>query len=958
MTSPALIESLLNLPDLASQKDYLTSLPAADDCLAGGLKQQADRLLYADVRRSLDMASLLLHLGALRGDDRAQALGLLAEANAYALGGLGQYTRAIEGYDQAAALYARIGCPTEQAGSAVGKVYALAMLGRYDEALEIGQQARAILEAKGQWRALLNLSLNLAVVHGRSRNDELALAEFDRIRIMCQRVGGEAERLLPLIEQDRAIVLRNLGRFQASIAAAQTALHLLEQAGQTEIGHVQQNLAATYVMLGRFSEALALLDQAHDTFLAAGRPQDAVETDMVSSYCLLQLRRLDDALKKCRAVRAFCAQAGLRREVAETFLHEAMALVGLHSFELAQDALAAARALFQEENNRVWTIRVDIERAALLHLQGRHVESQALALQCADDLHQHGLPVQQAVARLAAARAAAAQGQLAQSRELANAALATASELRLPELAHQAHTILAADAEAQDAPREALRQYDAAIQALEQLQGRVMLEFRSSFLQDKQAPYQQALRLCLELDDPLQALEYAERAKSRALVDMLAFKLDLGVSVRKPGDQEIVRELEALRDRRDRLYRRWQGTTDLAHNVWTTPGEVPEVNDDVIALETRMTQLWHKLLIRNADYAQDLTLWQVHSEPIQPLLDGESAVLEYFATDAGLVAFVVSRDAIHSVRLEIDEAAVRRSLRRLHLNFAAAPRSQPADLPALTANARGVLEQLYSRLVAPVAHQLAGFRRIVVVPHGALHYLPFQALYDGQRYLVQQFELARLPVAGLLRFSTNQARAGAGVLALGNSSGGRLPHAVREAQTVADLCGGQAMVEEEATAELVRNAAGQRRVLHLAVHGEFRPDNPLFSGLALADGWLTTLDIFNLRLNASLVTLSACQTGQSVVGGGDELLGLMRAFFAAGASSLVLSQWSVEDRSTAALMTRFYANLMRGASKGEALRLAQMQFIDGQVVPGPLAEAFAHPYFWAPFFLVGDGGPL
>ena len=77
------------------------------------------------------------------------------------------------------------------------------------------------------------------------------------------------------------------------------------------------------------------------------------------------------------------------------------------------------------------------------------------------------------------------------------------------------------------------------------------------------------------------------------------------------------------------------------------------------------------------------------------------------------------------------------------------------------------------------------------------------------------------------------------------------------------------------------------RVLHLATHADFRPDNPLFSGLALADGWLTTLDIFNLRLDASLVTLSACQTGRSVIGGGDELLGLMRSFLAAGAASLV-----------------------------------------------------------------------
>ena len=100
------------------------------------------------------------------------------------------------------------------------------------------------------------------------------------------------------------------------------------------------------------------------------------------------------------------------------------------------------------------------------------------------------------------------------------------------------------------------------------------------------------------------------------------------------------------------------------------------------------------------------------------------------------------------------------------------------------------------------------------------------------------------------------------------------------------------------------------------------------------------------------------RTGQHVVGGGDELLGLMRAFFAAGTSSLVLSQWAVEDRSTAALMTSFYGHIMRGATKGDALRQAQVQFIHGQLARDLPADAYTHPYFWAPFFLVGDGGPI
>ena len=122
---------------------------------------------------------------------------------------------------------------------------------------------------------------------------------------------------------------------------------------------------------------------------------------------------------------------------------------------------------------------------------------------------------------------------------------------------------------------------------------------------------------------------------------------------------------------------------------------------------------------------------------------------------------------------------------------------------------------------------------------------------------------------------------------------------------------------------------------------------------------MTTLDVFNLRLKASLVTLSACQTGEAVIGGGDELLGLMRAFLSAGASALVLSHWAVEDHSTAQLMETFYQELEGGSTKGAALRHAQLQFVQPSgATNDERADMHSHPYFWAPFFLVGNPGPV
>jgi CHAT domain-containing protein len=161
---------------------------------------------------------------------------------------------------------------------------------------------------------------------------------------------------------------------------------------------------------------------------------------------------------------------------------------------------------------------------------------------------------------------------------------------------------------------------------------------------------------------------------------------------------------------------------------------------------------------------------------------------------------------------------------------------------------------------------------------------------------------------------------------------------------------GAAYVEEEATVEALRERGRRASVVHLATHAEFRVDNPLFSGLRLADAWLTTLDIFDLEFDASLLTLSGCHTGRSVVGGGEELLGLARAFFAAGAASLLLSLWAVEDGSTAEFMRNYYSALKAGATKASALQHAQAAFIQD--------ERYSHPYYWAAFELMGDTGHL
>lgn len=964
MTRQDMVEQLIALSDEAAQRQFLRDHPSLlNDQVAAALKEQADQLIRADLGRTLQVADLILYLGELSGNPLHRALGLLAMAHARSFGGLGEYEYAVQLLDEATEIYRSSNLPVNEARTQIGKIWSLALLGRYDEAFATGQWASQILEEHEEWLLLAKMTSNLGMIHYRLGQDSEALAMFDKAKALYERLGPEeaAERALARVEQNRSMALRNLGQFDASVQTSQAALDMLTRTGQSaDAARARQNLGITYFVLGRYNEALELLDQARDFFIADGRHRDAILIELFTSDCLLQIRRFDDVLAKCRQVRERFSELGTRFEVGQAVLNEALAHAGLGQYAEGLASLDQARVLFEEEGNDVWVALVDLEAAALLCHQGQPGQGLRSAQSAARVFEAHGLPTERARAYLVAAQAFAALEERDRARELVSESLALIEGQDMPSLTHQCHHLLGNLAAGVRDAQQALEEYDQAIRELERLRGRLMVEFRADFLVDKEAIYEDVVGLCLDLDMPQRSLEYAERAKSRALLDLLTYRLDLGIRARRQEDHPLVEELVRLRSERDRLYRRWEGNEEQRVRGQITPDQGPgEAKQDVMALEKQITTLWHRLLVHNADYARDAALWQVRTEPIQPYLSPEMVLIEYFCVHGEFVAFTVTQDSVRAWRLPAKLAHIQQLVRLLWLNLRAVPQGDANQAASLEANARGLLQNLYRSLLAPLEKVLAQYAQWIVVPHGPLHYLPFHALHDGEAYVLERHEVSYLPGASMLRYCREVQPAPSGTFVLGCSYEGRLPYTVHEARAIAAVLGERPCLEGEATLDRLRSDAGACRALHLATHGEFRPDNPLFSGLALADGWLTTLDIFNLRLRASLVTLSACQSGQSQVGGGDELQGLMRAFLYAGAASLVLSLWAVEDRSTAQLMETFYHRLAEGWSKGAALRYAQRQFIqDGSNQSDATLTHRGHPFFWAPFFLVGDTRPL
>jgi len=213
---------------------------------------------------------------------------------------------------------------------------------------------------------------------------------------------------------------------------------------------------------------------------------------------------------------------------------------------------------------------------------------------------------------------------------------------------------------------------------------------------------------------------------------------------------------------------------------------------------------------------------------------------------------------------------------------------------------------------------------------------------------VDRFELSYLPSASTLRYLRPPAAAqadDASVLVVGVEDE-RIPKVEEEVERVRALFPrGEVLRSGSATMAEFRARAADADYVHVAAHGVFRADDPHFSALRLADGWMSVYDLYGLELKAKLVSLSACQSGRSWVGGGDELVGLVRGFLHAGAGSMLVSLWPVNDSTTADLMVAFYRALRSGVDAPAALQGA-MQAVRAE---------HPHPYHWAPFVLIGPG---
>ena len=546
-----------------------------------------------------------------------------------------------------------------------------------------------------------------------------------------------------------------------------------------------------------------------------------------------------------------------------------------------------------------------------------------------------------------------------------------------------------------DKKEDALAHYKNSIRAIEDLRA-VTLNTeagRASFGALSRTVYAEAADLLYDLHRESEALEMAELGRARGFLDMLAMSRSGVPDERTPEQrQQEDSKLERITAVQKQLWK-----PDLS------PADEKRIKAELTAAEDDLEKLHVEVRQSNPRYAsvhypEPANLRQIQSE----LVDDRTALVEFLLGEKRSLVWVVTHTnlmtAVLPGRKEIEEqvAAYRKLLTQ---------RTSVLTLSQYKVETDRLGAKLYNSLLQPVETALASSRTLIFVPDGALAYLPFEPLRagSGQRhYLVEKFSVVYGPSASALvtlqtmnrgeavpskiflafgdpvassssspspAVLTAQATRSAAE-APGNSvseeyaergfSFDRLPYTREEVLAISNLfpvSQRQAYLGDDAREETVKSEKlDQFRYIHFASHGFMDESHPGRSGILLShdpysseDGILQMGEIMSLKLNADLVTLSACSTGLGRLVNGEGILGLTRAFFYSGARNVTVSLWNVNDSATAELMKAFYENLKRGSPKSAALRQAKLSLLRGKNV------AWSQPYFWAAFILVGEG---
>ena len=819
---------------------------------------------------------------------------------------LGDFERSLAQYQDVLRIYSDIDFPRGE-GDTLGNIGGVhLLLGQYTQAIDFYTRALEISERLASIPSMSQDNGNLGMAYAGLGQTERALEHLDRALELAESAGMRQEEGFWL--RGRGNVMISAGRYDQGLENHRQALTIYRDDGANAL----------------------LLDALHDMgqlLLTLGDPASAEEY-------FAEAMDLAQTLASPRAV--------------------SLNLIALGDLQLRHDHPEAAAKFFSDALEQAReTGLLQLESRSLGRLASAHREqamydqAEVEGLQALELARNIGARPLESAAFLELADTDREAGRAGQSLARYGAAETIANEIGDPDLQWRVQFGRGLAQIDLGQPRAAVESLTRAVEHIESIRSRIREDrFRAGYLQDKQQVYVLLVRLQLELGETGEAFSTSERMRSWSFAE-------------QGGDGDRSSWTEAQKDSETAMKERIRQLQRMLDEEQSLP--VPQQRQRAVASFSQ------QLMVAESEYQNFLddrnaagrvrhdSTAGASAEDAREQLGDREALIEYVVGLDQVMVFVLTRNSIRA-------KAVPQNLADLHARLELLRdllQEQDDDrwyLPAV---------RLAEALIAPVRSEgwLEGIDHLYLVPHGILNYLPFALLplgiEPGSPLLITDYSLSYLPTA-LAMESTPENRTGdRNFLALAPARS-HLRFAPQEAATLGDLYQAQATVltGNSATETAFRDQAGKYQLLHLATHGYFNKLNPMLSGLELEadelhDGLLEVHEILELSLASELVTLSACETGMgsgffAEIPAGDDFVGLTRAFLQAGSNSVLATLWQVNDRSTVDLMTGFYSRLEDpGNQRDKAVALAEAQR------KMRASKEFRHPYFWAPFVLVG-----
>jgi len=847
-----------------------------------------------------------------------------------------QYGQAVPLLEQAAEMLANLElAPKEiEALSSLGAVLENAI--QYDRALARFESAAKVSRQTGAKELLARQYSSIGRIHDlRLSEYPQAKAAYGQALALYTQLGRKADMAQALLDIGRCA--RLVGDFTEADARYAEALKLLsaDKANERLRLRVVLEQANNAWQQARFQQAFDLQRQVLKAAETNAWTADEVMARNTAGLLWWSLGDHDRALRELEAALPLAKSLRIRQdEVATTLNNRGLVERDMGKTEQALKTLNEALAIDRAIRSR-WAIAYDLRNIAQTCTRmGDPKKALPLLDEALGIVAATGNRINQTKILLAQGEAALALGDADKARAAFGQADGLSRAMGLRDSQWRAlHGLARLEIAAKRQP-EARSLLEKAVGIIEDMRAELKVDqLKDGFIADKSVVYEDLVTLLADMGETAEAFRTAERSRARNLIDLL------GNAKRNPQRKEDRALYERIAAVRARL-REQEGLLARAQ----APAEREVYGQGVKRLQDEYRDVLLELQASRPDIASLVSVNPLSLAEVQKLLEPGVGLLTYYVTANEVLCWAVDGGGVTLTRTRIGRDSLGKMIltyRRMLQNL------EPAETYS---------KQLYDLLVAPALPRLAGVRELGVIPHDALHTLAFATLSDGRDYLVDRTPLFQLPSASVFRFTLARRKAerNVKVLAVGNpdlrDQSLELPFAEREVGSLAwNYPNMTALTREKATKDWIAGHIGEFGIIHLATHGEFDPVNPLFSALKLAgdkkvaDGDLEAAEIFDLKINADLIVLSACQTGLGKVTSGDEVQGLNQAFLYAGTHALVSSLWRVSDISTAMLMKQFYRELQT-RPKAESLRRAMLH----------VKNRFPHPGYWGAFTLTGD----